>query len=379
MPRYDGPIVDLDVHHVWKSEAEVVNFLPSRWQEYLSANASRPLLPSFTLTNAVVAAHRARLADAMEPGGSKGTDYDILRRKMLDPFRYYRALLTHDVGHYGGHLNPYFGAAICRAANDWNIETWLAKDERFYSVVVVPTNAPAAAAEEIRRVGDHPRIVAVCLAGNLLGRPFGDPVYDPIYDAATEMGLQIVIHYGNSDRPDAATTMVGRPQAAMFGISQFSQQAMHFITSYIVHGVFEKFPNLRVLIQEYGVAWLPYVMWRLDQNYRLLRHESPWVKRLPSEYIREHVRLTTQPLEESPVKGRLAQLLSAVDGIENLLCFSTDWPHWSADDPNYIARHLPDEWHEKVFYANACEFFGWDLPTEHVSSAVAARDLATGS
>jgi predicted TIM-barrel fold metal-dependent hydrolase len=45
--------------------------------------------------------------------------------------------------------------------------------------------------------------------------------------------------------------------------------------------------------------------------------------------------------------------------MEDMLCFSTDYPHLTFDDPNYIARLLPAEWHSKIFFDNAVDFFGW--------------------
>jgi predicted TIM-barrel fold metal-dependent hydrolase len=146
--------------------------------------------------------------------------------------------------------------------------------------------------------------------------------------------------------------------------SQLTQQAMHYVSSLIVHGVFERFPNLHFAIKEYGVTWLPTVMWRLDQEYETLKRESPWVKRLPSEYIREHIRLSTQPIESSPQSGGTAEFLATVPGIEDMLCFSSDFPHYSMDQPGFIARLLPREWHRKVFLENACEMYGWDVPAE---------------
>ena len=114
------------------------------------------------------------------------------------------------------------------------------------------------------------------------------------------MDLTLTIHVIRADRPGPQIGSVGAPKARIEGASQLSQAAMHYISSFIVHGVFEKFPSLRVVVTEFGVDWLPYVMWRLDQNYDLLKHESPWVKKWPSDYIREHIKLSTQPIVESP-------------------------------------------------------------------------------
>jgi predicted TIM-barrel fold metal-dependent hydrolase len=294
-----------------------------------------------------------------------GSSYVMLRDQLLDRYGYQRCLLLHDVGQFATHLNPYYSAALCRAVNDWNIDTWMRLDDRLYSVVVAPFATPQEAANEIRRVGGHERMSGVLLAGNPLGRPIGDPLFHPAWQAAAEMGLAVTVHPSTTDRPGPQMGSVGASKARIEGSSQLGQQAMHYISSLIVHGVFEKFPSLNVVITEFGITWLPYVMWRLDQNYDLLRHESPWVKKWPSEYIRKHVRFSTQPIEESPEdKGATAELLKAVDGVEDLLCFSSDYPHYSMDDPTYAARLIPEAWRPKVFFDNACAVYNWKIPAK---------------
>src|SRR5262249_48166025 len=161
------------------------------------------------------------------------------------------------------------------------------------------------------------------------------------------------IHPSAADRPNESTILAaGTPSSAMGIGSQMTQQAHHYITSLLVHGVFEKYPDCRVIVKEYGIAWLPWLMWRLDQEYDRLREESPWVRRWPSEYIHDHVKLSTQPIEEGLTNDDLAGLLEMVDGVEDLLCFSSDYPHGTMDDPGYVARVLPSRWHRKVFLEN---------------------------
>lgn len=365
MRAYDGPIVDVDVHHRAADEAEMLAYFTSEWQATLRERwRVRPTLrpSSGTVTGGLID-NGSRRADAYAPdGGFPGSDYETLKRQLLDPHGYYRCVLTHDLGEWPAHQNPYFTRELCRAANDWNLDRWLSHDERLHSVIVVPTGEPAQAAQEIRRVGAHPRFAAVLIAGNPIGRPLGDPLFEPIFEAAAEFGLVVTVHPG-IDRPNPLVQSIGGLKSnSIEAVSQVSQQAMHYISSLIVHGVFERHPSLRVIIKEYGVGWLPSLMWRLDSAVDLLRLDSPWVRRLPSEYIREHIRLSTQPLDPGASSDQLTALLETVDGLDEVLCFSTDYPHSSMDDPEHVARLLPRAWHRKVFCDNACEAYGWATP-----------------
>jgi predicted TIM-barrel fold metal-dependent hydrolase len=362
MARYTGPIVDVDIHHSWKSPDEIIAYMPKEWREYAKANprvASAGLYPRAGIVNGNVAHGAMRRDTWLDDGSWPGGDYPLLKEQVLDRYNYWRGVLTYNVGGHAQLLNQEFALAAARAAHDWNFDTWLSWDERLYGVVSPPLGTPEEAAAEVRRVGKHPKIVETCLGGTPLGRPYGDPVYHPVLEASAELGLPIGLHPG---AVSAERQPGGRPTSNIGSVPLMAQEAMHHITSFIVHGVFEKYPTLKVIVKEFGVSWLPYLMWRLDDRYDLLKLESPWVKRWPSEYIRDHVLLDTQPLEESPDPKGLHEALSTVDGIDEMLCFATDYPHLSFDDPNYVARKLPSEWSRKVMCDNASAAYGWAPP-----------------
>jgi uncharacterized protein len=199
----------------------------------------------------------------------------------------------------------------------------------------------------------------VLLVPNGLGKPFGPPAYHPIYEAAAEVGLPIAIHQGGENQGGLTSYVAGGFLSTRMSFhAAMTQAAAHHLTSFISNGVFERFPTLKLLLVEGGVSWIPWLMWGLDANYGLLRQECAQVKRLPSEYFREHVRVTTQPLEESRRPRQLAELLEGFGGVEDVLCFSTDYPHWDTDEPDYVERRLPAAWHRKVFYENAAALYG---------------------
>jgi uncharacterized protein len=372
--RYDGPIFDIDIHHRPKTAAEFIEYLPERWQEYamqwttLAVDDPRfppgsgfPLVnpPGFGASPFFDKGSGRRLDSFPDDGRLPGTNYELLRDQLLDRHNYFRGILTHDVGDYGNHVNPHFGQALCSAANDWNVDTWLDLDDRLHSEVVASPTDPEAAAAEIRRVGGHPKFCGVLMAGNPLGRPLGDALFDPIYEAASELNLPVTYHAFGTDRPSGQAVHAGGNMGFLEGATLLSEQPMHYISSLITGGAFERFPNLKVVIKEFGALWLPFVIWRLDEVYDDLRFESPWVKKWPSEYIHDHIRVGTQPLEDSPDDHRApGEILEQVDGMEDILLFCTDYPHSSMDDPGWLARMLPASWGPKVMFENACDTFG---------------------
>jgi predicted TIM-barrel fold metal-dependent hydrolase len=214
----------------------------------------------------------------------------------------------------------------------------------------------------------------VLLVSNTLGKPFGHPIYDPIYRAASEHGKQVAIHAGGEAGVKGRDAAGGQIANMLERYEIFQQPAMHYLTSMITHGLFEKFPDVKVMFTEFGFTWLPSLMWRLDANTRLLKAECPWVKSAPSDYVHRNVRFSTQPID-SAAPAALRHLVSSYDGMQDIICFSTDYPHWDADDPTQAASHLPHEWREKVFWNNAAAFYGYpQLGEEHeVASPTTSR------
>ena len=95
--------------------------------------------------------------------------------------------------------------------------------------------------------------------------------------------------------------------------------------------MFARIPALRVVIVEAGFAWVPSVAWRLDRAWARMRDEVPHLTRPPSEYIRENMWFTTQPVDE-PERPRDLRAIMDWIGWDRVL-FATDYPHWDMDNP----------------------------------------------
>jgi predicted TIM-barrel fold metal-dependent hydrolase len=184
--------------------------------------------------------------------------------------------------------------------------------------------------------------------------PTGRSRYWPILRAAAEADLPIGMHVGGVNGHPVAGS--GWPSFYFEEHHANAQMMQGATASLVLEGCFERFPNLKVVLVEGGFVWAASLSWRMDQHWRRMRDEVPHLKRPPSEYLREHVWFTTQPLDEPTVPSHLPEVMSWI-GYDRLL-FSTDYPHWDYDDPSHIIDGmLTLEHKEMIMHRNAKALF----------------------
>jgi uncharacterized protein len=244
-------------------------------------------------------------------------------------------------------------AGLCRGINNWLAAEWLDRDPRLRASIVVPVHSADLAAEEIERMAPDRRFVQVLMLA-MAELPLGRRQTWPIYRAAEKHGLPIGIHAGSSFRhPPSA---IGWPS---YYLEDYVSQAQGFaaaLNSLVTEGVFVKFPALKVVLIESGVTWLPASLWRLDKTWRGVRSEVPWLERLPTEVVREHVRLTLQPFDAPPTEPQLLAILEQL-GSDRMLLFSTDYPHWHFDGDDALPAGLPSDLARKICVDNPLETY----------------------
>ena len=348
-------IADCDIHPYPKSvKAEVYPFLEARWQRHhetygMLRRQGFQVGPAYP-KGQPDAARR----DAYPPGGGKpGCDLPFMRSHHLDPQNVQLGILN-PLQSGQGLQNLDFAAAYCRAINDWQIAYWTSKEPRLKaSVLVSYEDAPEAAAEIDRRAGD--RNFAQVLLLSRTAEPLGARRYWPIYEAAERAGLPVGVHaFGYGGGPITSGGWASYYIEEMVGHAQASQSVL---TSLVIEGVFEQFPRLKVVLIESGFAWLPPLAWRLDKLWKRLKEETPRLKRLPSEYIRDHVWLTTQPMEEPRPRHHVLDAIEWI-GWDKLL-FATDYPHWDYDDPaQALPLPLTEDQRRRFFFDNAAHVYG---------------------
>jgi predicted TIM-barrel fold metal-dependent hydrolase len=356
-------IIDCDIHQTWPTD-EVRQRLPKALQQ------TEWSPPSTFLTSPIGVLRQDALP---EEGGSAGSSPRKMIEQHMDPFGICAGVLTGSgILGLGIHPNVHYAAALARAYNDALADTWLQADDRFYGSIIITPQDPLAAAEEIRRWAGHPRMVQVIMCSGAR-IPFGQKFYWPIYEAAAEIGLPVATHPGTEDRGIANGFVAGDPTTYLEWHTNIPQNYMGHLVSLLCEGVFEKFPTLRFVCIEGGLAWLPHVLWRLDKNWKALRSSVPWVKKLPSEYVWDHVRFTTQPIAEPENPDHLRMILEIIHA-EKTVMFSSDYPHWDNDSPHHGLPKLSAELEERIYFQNAFELYDF---TKGGALANLAKELVT--
>ena len=179
--------------------------------------------------------------------------------------------------------------------------------------------------------------------------PYGNRVYHPIYEAAERYGLTVMTHFGGEGRGQTnPPTAAGYPTYYLEMRMARPQIAQAHTASLICEGVFEKFPTLKWVFVEVDTWWIPGLLTHFDADWKAVRDYTPWVKRLPSEYFRDHIRVGTQPLEQPGSREDLHWFLEQARADE-VLVYASDFPHWDWDAPTSVAPDFPAEMRANIF------------------------------
>lgn len=345
-------IIDADVHPGPKQIDEIRAFMKPPFKERYSGGGRG------FFGNPV---HGARLDSKPPNGGGPGSDPEFLRQQLVDEYGIGHAILLPRA-FCNLHPDPDFGTAIAAAFNDWLADTWLGRynaDGCFKGSITVAHQDPPAAAREIERWAGHPHFVQVMMDSGARA-PYGQRQYYPIYEACERHGYPLAIHPGTDGMGVNIQPSPGYPTHYIEWHTCLSLGFQAHLVSFLTEGVFERFPSFKVVLVEGGVAWLPALLWRLNAEWRALRMEVPWMKRRPDQYLLDHLRLTSQPLERPDNDEDLLRVFEMMDA-EQILMFSSDYPHWDFDCPRTAFPKLPDDMRRRIFEQNARELYGLTL------------------
>jgi predicted TIM-barrel fold metal-dependent hydrolase len=342
--------VDCDIHPAVPDTRVLLPHLDPYWREHVQRRGLER--DNFEISSYPVNAPINARPDWRAPAGPPGSSLPALQSQLLDHF---------DLGFgicnvlHGAQMmfSEDLSAAFCRAINNWLAAEWLDRDPRLRASIVVPPHSADLAAEEIERMAPDRRFVQVLLLA-MAEMPLGRRQTWPIYAAAEKHGLPIGIHAGSSFRhPPSA---LGWPS---YYLEDYVSQAQGFaaaLNSLVTEGVFNKFPALKVVLIESGITWLPASLWRLDKTWRGVRAETPWLETRPTEIVRQHVRLTLQPFDAPPTEQQMTAVLEQL-GSEEMLLFSSDYPHWHFDGDDAMPGGVPADLLRKICVENPLDTY----------------------
>ncbi len=349
----DHPLIgaiDCDIHPAVPTTRALLPYLDPYWREHILRRGIER--ENLELSAYPVNAPINGRPDWRLSSGPPGSTLPALQSHVLDKLQP-RFAICNVLHGAQVMFSEDLSAGLCRGINNWLAAEWLDRDPRLRASIVVPVHSAELAAEEIERMAPDRRFVQVLMLA-MAELPLGRRQNWPIYRAAEQHGLPVGIHAGSSFRhPPSA---LGWPS---YYLEDYVSQAQGFaaaLNSLVTEGVFVKFPGLKVVLIESGVTWLPASLWRLDKTWRGVRSEVPWLERLPTEVVREHVRLTLQPFDAPPTEPQVVAVLEQL-GSERMLLFSTDYPHWHFDGDDALPAGLPADLARKICVDNPLETY----------------------
>ncbi|WP_280398321.1 amidohydrolase family protein [Nocardia carnea] len=346
-------VVDSDVHPVPR-RGDLVEHIPEPWRSsfFLSHRVGDTIIydaPDYAHSKAM------RVDTFPENGEFPGSDPDMAFRQLIMDAGSDIVILEPTVK---ATRLPEATAAMATGVNGWLNAQWLDSHNnwhrRWRGSICVAIDDPRSAVAEIEKWAGHPYMAQILIKAE--PRPsWGDPGYDPIWAAAVKHDLPVSCHLSRGAYETMPMPPVGFPSYNHDFMVTYSLLAANQVMSLIFDGVFDRFPALRIVFVEHAFTWILPLMWRMDAIYAA-RGSYMSIKRKPSEYVKEHIKFTTQPLDYPEDKTELTRAFEWMEA-DKILLYSSDYPHWTFDDPRWLVKHLPPAARENVMFRNGIETY----------------------
>lgn len=358
------PIVDVDAHHYeTESWAEIAEYIESpvirdqaRAGGVLTITGAPSLIPANVGNQDMsgrVLRYSARGTERWEDEGEQ-RDLVLIRRAMEMLGIDYQVVFPTPMLNLGLHPQGELEVAIARAYARWMSDRVLSADPRVKTMLYLPFNDPEACLGIVNDFGDLPGVVGYMVTAARF-RPVHHNSYLPLYRAIEEQGRPLGFHAGYSWQGDRSFELLNR-FLSVHALG-FCFHNMVNLTNWVINGLPVRFPDLDVIWIESGLAWLPFLMQRLDHEFAMRTSEAPLLERMPSDYIRS-MHYTSQPIEITDMQA-LETTFRMIDASHRLL-YSSDYPHWDFDVPAriYDLPFLAEEEKRAILGGNAMRLFG---------------------
>ena len=334
----DVLIVDVDAHHYENENYE--EFLPYMENDVLrqltisGRNRNRtnvaPTQIGYQDSGGRVTRYLTRSSEKTEDKGSL-RDVQLGHRWMDAMSVDYSCLFPTGMLNIGMHPQKEMEVELCWAYNRWLTEKVMPEaDGRFYSMLCLPFSDPEAALRHVETFGDRKHVGGFMVTTVRSHMAVYDNAYMKLYRALEERGLVLSFHSGPNWGEPIYKSCNRFLSAHALGFTWYN---ILQCTNWVINGMGERFPKLPVIWIESGLAWVPFLMQRLDHEYMLRPSEAPLLKKKPSDYMRD-MYYSSQPMEIQDYKAM--ECTFRMMNAETQLLYSSDYPHWDFDLPSTI-------------------------------------------
>jgi hypothetical protein len=359
--KYDDlMIVDVDAHHYENENmGEILPYMENEvWKQLTMAGRSKgrativPGNPGYQDMGGRVTRYPTRSQEKHDPKG-KMRDVQLGMRWMDAMGVDYSCLFPTGMLNIGLHPQKEMEVDLCWAYNRWVTEKVLPEaDGRFFSMLCLPFSDPDETLRQIETFGDRKHVVGFMVT-TVRNLPVHDNACMKCYRAMEERGLALSFHSGPNWGEPVFKSCNRFLSVHALGFSFYN--ILH-LTNWVVNGLCERFPKLPVIWIEAGLAWVPFLMQRLDHEYMMRSSECPVLKKKPSDYMRD-MYYSSQPMEIQDMEA--LECTFRMINAETQLLYSSDYPHWDFDLPStiYDLPFLSEKGKHNILGGNAARLF----------------------
>lgn len=361
----EDEIVDADFHIEITSQEPIV--------EYISDDVIREKVQKWGLPNPMYSGWKSSYAHDKHSGATtQGTAVtqeeigEVMQNLALD-----QVIATP--GGFGISLNDSryitLKTELAKAYNSFITHEVLNPDKGIFGTFLLPEWDTEAAIDEIERMRNKDGIVAAqSYFGpheHVTGR---GTTRDPIFETLVAAGLPLCLHVGGLDTRYTERNATRESYVETIAVA-IPDNAMSTIANMIMTGLFDKFPELHIVMQEGGTNWIPFLANRLDEIYMDHPHDvkmiqrkhemgDEYLDRSPSEYIWDNFSFTTQPTA-LPGAPDYAKAMLGMCRAQQTFLFSTDFPHHTIDVADWVYDNpgIDDELRTNILQSNAEALF----------------------
>jgi len=249
--------------------------------------------------------------------------------------------------------------ACVQAYNDWLIEEWSSKSERFIPQCIVPIAPVESTVAEIKRAvaKGHKGVVFPAVPMELRDVPhMNDSVYDPVWATCQELRVPLCLHAGASSKIQIPSHEgYSRELAGAFQAITRSASSIAILVDFLISRILMRFPHLKVVFVESTLGWGAYLLEYIDHQAREDGLQNEGYELKPSEMFKRQCYLVGW-YDRAGVRSRRFIGTDNIMWATNFPLATSTWP----SSRDYIARSfegVPDHERRKILCENAASLY----------------------